>query len=32
MDATQQFLREQGVQVPEKFVVSGGSKVSQSKD
>jgi len=27
MDATQQFLRQQEVQVPEKFIVAGGSKV-----
>jgi hypothetical protein len=32
MDATQQFLREQGIEVPEKFVVAGGSKVSQSNN
>ncbi len=30
MDATQEFLRQQEVQVPDKFVVSGASKVSQS--
>jgi len=30
MDATQQFLRQQEVQVPEKFVVAGSSKVNQS--
>jgi len=30
MDATQRFLRQQEVQVPEKFVVTGGSKVNQS--
>jgi hypothetical protein len=29
MDAAQQFLRQQEVQVPEKFVVAGASKVSQ---
>jgi hypothetical protein len=28
MDATQQFLRQQEVQVPEKFVVAGYSKVN----
>jgi hypothetical protein len=32
MDATQEFLRQQEVQVPEKFVVTGASKVSQSND
>jgi len=30
MDATQQFLRQQEVQVPEKFVVAGYSKVNRS--
>jgi len=29
MDATQQFLREQEIQVPEKFVISGLSKVGR---
>jgi PhoPQ-activated pathogenicity-related protein len=27
MDATQQFLRQEEIQVPEKFVVSGASPV-----
>jgi hypothetical protein len=30
MDATQQFLRQQEIQVPNKFVISGLSKVNQS--
>ncbi len=30
MDATQQFLRQQEIQVPDKFVISGLSKVNQS--
>ncbi len=29
MDTAQQFLRQQEVQVPEKFVVAGASKISQ---
>ena len=29
MDAAQQVLREQEIQVPEKFLVAGASKVSQ---
>ena len=29
MDATQEFLRQQQVQVPEKFIVAGESKVVQ---
>jgi hypothetical protein len=29
MDATQQFLRQQEIQVPEKFIVAGISKVSR---
>jgi hypothetical protein len=29
MDATQQFLRQQELQVPEKFFLAGLSKVSQ---
>jgi len=32
MDATQEFLRQQEVQVPEKWVVAGFSKVSQSTE
>jgi hypothetical protein len=32
MDATQQFLRQQEVQVPEKWIVAGFSKVSQSTE
>jgi PhoPQ-activated pathogenicity-related protein len=28
MDATQEFLRQKEIQVPEKFIVAGGSKVS----
>jgi hypothetical protein len=30
MDATEQFLRQQEIQVPEKFVVAGYSKVNHS--
>jgi hypothetical protein len=30
MDTVQQFLRQQEVQVPDKFVVAGVSKVNQS--
>jgi hypothetical protein len=29
MDAAQQFLRQKEVQIPEKFVVVGASKVNQ---
>jgi glutathione synthase/RimK-type ligase-like ATP-grasp enzyme len=29
MDATQQFLQQEKLHVPEKFVISGESKVSQ---
>jgi hypothetical protein len=29
MDATQQFLRQKEIEVPEKFVVAGFSKVNQ---
>jgi hypothetical protein len=32
MDTTQEFLRQQEVQVPEKWVVAGFSKVSQSTE
>lgn len=32
MDAAQQFLREKDIPVPEKFVITGGSKVNQSDD
>jgi hypothetical protein len=32
MDATEQFLREKEITVPDKFVVAGGSKVNQFSD
>lgn len=31
MDATEQFLHQQGIQVPQKFVVTGYSKVNNLK-
>jgi len=31
MDATEQFLRQQEVQVPQKYVVAGYSKVNDPK-
>jgi PhoPQ-activated pathogenicity-related protein len=30
MDATQAFLRQQGIQVPQNFVIAGLSKVKKS--
>jgi hypothetical protein len=32
MDATQEFLRQQGIQVPQSFVIAGLSKVNKSHD
>jgi PhoPQ-activated pathogenicity-related protein len=32
MDATEQFLSEKKIEVPEKFIVAGGSKVNQFND